>query len=247
MSFLGRISFAILLTIFAGTGIAGPVSVLFVGNSLTQVNNLPGVFKQFAEESSLHPTVEVSSITPGGAFLYDHWKHGQAVAMLRDKHPNFLVLQGQSTEPLSARESFSRCAALFKTEADRVGATTIMFATWARPATDPYYKQPTSGGSPAAMQAGLDSAYAEVAKNIGAKLAPVGLAFERVQHDSAKIRLLDGTQHPSPAGTYLAAAVLFRTIFNVSPVESKYHGALPNEVANVLQRTANDVRPPPQL
>ena len=241
MSFPGRISFAILLALFARTALAGTVSVLFVGNSLTQVNDLPGVFKHFAAESSLHQTVEVSSVTPGGAFLYDHWKQGQALAMLREKHPNFLVLQGQSTEPLSARESFSRCAALFKTEADRSGATTVMFATWARPANDPYYKQPTSGGSPAAMQAGLDSAYATVAKDIGARLAPVGVAFERAQRDSPTIRLLDGTQHPSPAGTYLAAAVLFRTMFNGSPVDSKYNGALSKEAARTLQSVANEL------
>src|SRR5205823_5750455 len=146
--------------------------------------------------------------------LYDHWKRGEALALLREKHPNFLVLQGQSTEPLSARQSFSRCAARFKAEADHVGAMTILFATWARPAGDPYYKEPTSGGSPAAMQAGLNSAYASVAENIGAMLAPVGVAFERAQQNSSKIRLLDGTQHPSPAGTYLAAAVLFRAMFD---------------------------------
>src|ERR1043165_7322360 len=65
-------AFAIFLTLFGKTALAGSVSVLFVGNSLTQVNDLPGVFKQFAAESPLHLTVEVSSITPGGAFLYDH-------------------------------------------------------------------------------------------------------------------------------------------------------------------------------
>src|ERR1043166_7843017 len=239
MSFF-KSAFAIFLTLFGKTALAGSVSVLFVGNSLTQVNDLPGVFKQFAEESPLHLTVEGSAITPGGAFLYDHWNHGQAVAMLRDKHPNFLILQGQSTEPLSARESFSRGAALFKSEADRVGGTTIMFATWARPANDPYYKEASSGGSPATMQAGLDAAYASVANDIGARLAPVGVAFTRVQNDAPKIQLLDGTQHPSPAGTYLAAAVLFRAMFNVPP-ESNYYGGLSTEVASNLQKAASEI------
>ena len=221
--------------------LATGVSVLFVGNSLTQVNDLPTVFKRFAAESSLRAEVEITSITPGGAFLYDHWKQGQALAMLRDKHPNFLVLQGQSTEPLSARESFSRCSALFKTEADHAGATMILFATWARPAGDPYYNDPTSGRSPAAMQTGLNSTYASVAKNIGATLAPVGVAFERAQQDSPKIQLLDGTQHPSPAGTYLAAAVLFRAVFNASSAESTYYGNLPKETATRLQHVADEV------
>jgi len=205
------------------------------------MNDLPTTFKKLAASSSLHVDVDVTSITPGGAFLYDHWKRGEATALLREKHPNFLVLQGQSTEPLSAPKSFSQSAALFKAEADRVGATTVLFATWAHPAGDPYYKDPRSGGSPAAMQARLNSAYATLAKETGATLAPIGVAWERAQRIAPEIRLLDGTQHPSPAGTYLAAAVLFRTMFNASPVGSPYYGHLSKEVATSLQRVAEEI------
>lgn len=237
-----RTVFAILLAgLAAKADAASSVSILFVGNSLTQVNDLPAVFKRFAAESPSHFEVETVAVTPGGAFLYDHWKRGEALAALREERPNFLVLQGQSTEPLVAPKSFSQSAGLFKAEADRVNAKTIMFATWARPAGDPYYKDATSGGSPEAMQAGLDSGYATVAKDIGAILAPVGVAFERAQQNSPKIRLLDGTQHPSPAGTYLAAAVLFRVIFNADAAESNYYGGLPKETAVQLQRVADEI------
>lgn len=217
------------------------VSVLFVGNSLTEKNDLPNTFKQLAAASSLHANVEVHSITPGGAFLNDHWKRGDVVAELRKLRPNFLVLQGQSTEPVSAAQSFAHSAALLKAEADRVGAVTILFSTWARPAGDPYYKDPSSGGSPAQMQMQLNSAYAQVSHSIGATLAPVGVAFEHSQHDAPQIQLLDGTQHPSPAGTYLAAAVLFRVIFNASSIGSTYCDGLPNDTAARLQRVAETV------
>jgi hypothetical protein len=240
MSRIGSLS-AILWCLIAKAAFAASISVLFIGNSLTQSNDLPGVFKRFAAESSLHADVDVSSITPGGAFLYDHWKQGQALALLREKHPKFLVLQGQSTEPVSALRNFSYYAGLFKTEGDRVGATTILFATWARPAGDPYYKDPTSGGSPTEMQSRLNSACASVAKSIGATLAPVGVAWERARAVGPKVHLLDGTQHPSPAGSYLAAAVLFRTMFNASPVGSTYYGGLPKEVATSLQRVAAEI------
>jgi hypothetical protein len=235
-----KIIFALALFIVANSN-AATVSVLFVGNSLTEKNDLPQVFKRFAAESSLHADVDVHSITPGGAFLYDHWKRGDVVAKLRELRPNFLVLQGQSVEPVSARESFARAAALLKAEADRVNAVTILFSTWARPAGDPYYKEPASGGSPAQMQSRLNSAYAEVSHNIGATLAPVGVAFERAQNDAPQIQLLDGTQHPSPAGTYLAAAVLFRVIFNTSPIGSTYYDGVPKERASHLQRLAEAV------
>jgi hypothetical protein len=236
-----RIFFALLLLATASGNAAG-VSVLFVGNSLTQVNNLPAVFKKLAAASSLHVDVDVSSIAPGGAFLSDHWKRGDVVARLREQRPNFLILQGQSTEPLSVPKSFAYFAGLFKTEADRIHATTILFSTWARPASDPYYKDAMSGGAPAEMQKRLNTAYASLAQKVGATLAPVGVAWERAHSVAPKIQLLDGTQHPSPAGTYLAAAVLFQTVFKTSAVGSTYYGALPQARAQTLQHIADTVR-----
>jgi hypothetical protein len=233
LSFVARISAA-----------AASVSVLFVGNSLTQVNNLPDVFKKFAAESPLHADVVVKSSTPGGAMFYDHWKRGQALALLREQHPNFLILQGQSTEPLSSSQNFASYAALFKAEADRVNAKTILFSTWARPASDAYYKDATSGGSPAEMQTRLNSAYAKLARKTGATLAPIGIAWQRAQRDAPDIQLLDGTQHPSPAGTYLAAAVLFRTVFNTSATGSSFYDGLPKETALRLQHVADEVALP---
>lgn len=226
-----------MLFVAANSGRAS-VSILFVGNSLTEKNDLPAVFKKFAAESSLRADVEIHSITPGGAFLCDHWKRGDVVAELHKLRPKFFVIQGQSTEPVSAPQSFARSAALLKAEADRAGAVTILFSTWARPGGDPYYKDPASGGSPAEMQRRLNSAYAQVSHSIGATLAPVGVAFEHSQRDAPQIQLLDGTQHPSAAGTYLAAAVLFRVIFNASPIGSTYYDGLPKDTAARLQRLA---------
>jgi hypothetical protein len=91
------------------------------------------------------------------------------------------------------------------------------------------------------MQARLDSAYASLAQAIGGILAPVGLGFERARINAPTIELLDGTQHPSPAGTYLAAAILFRVIFNSSPVGSNYHASLPATTAHTLQRIADSI------
>jgi len=241
MSRICKIGFPIFLLLTARIATAATVSVLFVGNSLTQVNDLPTTFKRFAAESSLRVDVDVHSITPGGAFLYDHWKNRDALARLRALRPNFLILQGQSTEPLSAPRDFIYYAGLFKLDADRVATKTVLFSTWARPAGDPYYKDASSGRSPAEMQARLNSAYASLAQNIGATLAPVGLGFERARTDAPTIHLLDGTQHPSPAGTYLAAAILFRTIFNASAVGSTYCSTLPETTAHTLQHIADSI------
>ena len=91
------------------------------------------------------------------------------------------------------------------------------------------------------MQTRLNLAYASLAQNIGATLAPVGLGFERARNDAPAVELLNGTQHPSPAGTYLAAAILFRVIFSSSPVGSNYHASLPATTADTLQRVADSI------
>lgn len=205
------------------------------------MNDLPTQFKEFAAESSLHAEVDVRSITAGGATLSDHWRRGEALAQLRQWHPKFLVLQGQSTEPLSAPQNFSYYARLFKDQADALQTRTVLFATWSRPVGDPFYKEMVSGGSPAEMQIRLNSAYASLAQNIGATLAPIGVAFEQARHNAPTIYLQDGTQHPSPAGTYLAAAVLFRTIFNSPAFGSTYYGGLSETSAHTLQRIADSV------
>lgn len=242
MSRIVRLGYTLFFLTFIGkAATAASVSVLFVGNSLTQVNNLPEVFKKFAAESTLHSDVDVKSTTPGGAMLYDHWKRGEALALLREQHPNYLILQGQSTEPLSAPQNFAYYAARFKTEADHVHTKTILFSTWARPAGDLYYKEQTSGGSPIEMQRRLNSAYASLAKNTGATLAPVGVAWQNAHRVLSDIQLLDGTQHPSPLGTYLAAAVLFRTVFNAPTASSTYYAGLPKKTALRLQHVADEV------
>lgn len=227
-----------LIALVRPTEAAPSVSVLFVGNSLTQANDLPAMFKQFVDGSPLHQGVTTRALTPGGALLYDHWKKGEALFALREQRPNFLVLQGQSTEPLFAPQNFRYYAGLFKAEADRANTATVLLSTWARPANDPYYKHPSSGGSPEEMQTRLNAAYASLAHDLGIPLAPVGVAFEHVHRDAPNIELLDGTQHPSRAGTYLAAATLFRTLFSTSAVNSSYYGGLPKETALTLQRIA---------
>lgn len=216
-------------------------SILFVGNSLTYVNNLPEVFRQFAAGSPLQAKVEVQAVAVGGYFLSDHWKRGEALATMRQQHPDLLILQGQSVEPLLANASFNSSGRLFKGEADRLQIRTILLGTWARPAGDPYYKDTTSGGSPPKMQRLLDMAYASLARQLHVAWVPAGIAFSRAEQSLPSIPVLDGTQHPSPAGTYLAAAVLYRVAFAEATASSEYYFNLPKETALSLQQVASEI------
>ena len=158
--------------------------------------------------------------------------------MLRLHRPDVLVIQGQSTEPLTDPSGFFLAAELLKEEADEIGARTILFETWARPAGDAFYARPESGGSPATMQARLDDVYRWLGDQLGVEVAGVGRAFETAATRLPGVPLLDGTQHPTAAGSYLAAAVLFRCFFHSSPLETGFTAGLPESVARALRRAA---------
>ncbi len=228
--------------LFAATA-RSDLSVLFVGNSLTSTNDLPDVVRRFAAGLPSRPEIAVRAITRGSARFSDHWRKGKVSAEVKRQRPDFLILQGQSTEPLYAPQEFAHYARLLKSEADRVHAITILFSTWARPPGDSYYRDASSGGSPQEMQKRLNAAYASLSSELGAVLAPAGLAWERAQRGIPEIKLLDGSQHPSLAGTYLAAAVLCRVLLRQSSLTSSYYAGLPKPTALALQRVANETSP----
>jgi len=87
----------------------------------------------------------------------------------------------------------------------------------------------------------LKKAYVNIANKTGGYIAPVGLAFQKsiVQHPEINLYHSD-QKHPSLEGTYLAASVLFSTLYNQFPLG----GATPtdtdmsNETAKKLQNIA---------
>jgi hypothetical protein len=199
------------------------LSVLFIGNSYTYVNDLPGTVQQLGDSSGV-AKVMVDSVAVGGATLADHAISTGAMPRIDQALWTHVVLQGQSQEPLYDPETFEMYAALLAAEVKKVGAVPVFYETWARQAGDAFYQDPTSGGTPAAMQAGLRAEYQKVAKAAGALLAPAGDAWEKALAEQPAIDLFqtDGS-HPTVNGTYLVACVFHAALTGHSPVGSAEH------------------------
>jgi hypothetical protein len=92
-------------------------------------------------------------------------------------------------------------------------------------------------------QAAITEAYSSIARETGAVLAPVGVAWEWFlrEHDRPILHDKDNS-HPSMAGSYLAACVLFGVLFGESPagVQSGVKGLDEQEI-RLLQATAAGV------
>jgi len=98
---------------------------------------------------------------------------------------------------------------------------------------------PDQGLDDAAMQAAITQGYRSLGAALGVAVAPAGEAWQTVLRANPTIVLwqADGS-HPSPAGTYLAACVLYARIFDASPVGVADTGGLSPDVAQALQVAA---------
>jgi hypothetical protein len=220
-----------------------PLRILFVGNSYLYYNDsLHNHVGRIAEE--LHPQLldklDYKSSTIGGSSLSHHpMEHLLTPGRIGVDEPfEWVVLQGGSSEPLSAR----RRAAFIDTVKDydrlikRRGGQTALFMTQAYAAPHERVEE--------GQQAVLAAAYAEAAAAVGARVIPVGLAFELSYKRRPELPLhmeFDGS-HPSLHGTYLAACVVYLTLYggSLEGLQYDYFGRIPAEITRYLQKVAED-------
>jgi len=206
------------------------VNVLFVGNSYTESNDLPGTVQAFAAARGRELAQEC--LARGGALLRDHlaggWgKAASAIASGRFSH---VVLQEQSQLPLAAPPLFIEPARALAGLAAGHGATAVLFVTWAK------------RDSPQEQEA-ISRAYQAAARQSGAILAPVGPAWAAARKALPNVALHapDGS-HPTPAGSYLAALVLYGTLAGDTPVGLPDRHCAPGATARLQELAAAALR-----
>ncbi len=198
--------------------------ILFIGNSYTFING--GLDKQLKR---LAPSIETECIAVGGYTLENHWTNGDAVRIIREGKWDYVILQEQSQIPVINQKKFYDFARKFDEEIRRNGAKTILLMTWERP--DSRELGVTTDN--------LTATYAAVGKELDVKVAPAGLAFARAIRDKPELALYSQDGHPTVEGTYLAACVLYQTIFENSPVGNPYsERSIPAEMKAYLQGIA---------
>lgn len=195
-------------------GDAGPATlhVLFIGNSYTYVNDLPGMLQRISETAGVPPNILTQQVTVGGATLATHWVGPDAQARILERTWTHVVLQGQSLEPVYEPEAFEPYAALFGDLIVDAGAQPTWYVTWARGAIpDAGYAFP---GGPEEMQDRLTKEYGKVARPFAQSLmACVGDAFGASLREHPEIVLhQEDLSHPTVAGTYLAACTFYTAL-----------------------------------
>jgi hypothetical protein len=105
------------------------VRILFVGNSLTEANDLPGTVESIARSAGVKLSVE--SVTGGGLALIDHLTGAtDAERQIRRGGWTVIVLQQGPTTIGLCRDSLVLWSQMFKQLANDVHADVALFMTW---------------------------------------------------------------------------------------------------------------------
>ena len=217
--------------------------LLFIGNSYTYYNDLPAMVYEIARTQKKKLSVE--SITKGGERLRGHLKNEKVRKALTQEHWDFVVLQEQSSDP--ARQSESVIANIYPAAREldsliHVGspeARTIFYMTWGHKygTTHKIENYPlvyTYEG----MQERIKTTYLEMTYRNNATCAPVGMAWQRVREERPDYQLYNqDLSHPSPLGSYLAANVIYTTLFPAQ-YQSSYTAGFSPEQAEYIQQVA---------
>lgn len=208
----------------ADAAAATPTRVLFVGNSLTAANDLPGMVADLSARVG-HPLV-VEMRAPGGYALEDHWNLTDIRDVIAKGGFDWVVMQ---QGPSSLPESGVDLREWSQTFADAIraaGARPALLTVWPE-----WYRR-------SVFDAVIGN-YSRAARASGSVLLPAGLVWKRALAAHPKLKLYgpDGF-HPSRLGTYAAAVAIVARIAGRSPVGLPVPAGISAVDARAVQRAA---------
>ena len=179
--------------------------VLFVGNSLTYTNDLPGIVTAFARADGQR-AFESRTIAYPNYSLEDHWNNQDARREISKGRWDYVVLQQGPSASKEGRALLLDYSRRFAEEIRKIGGKPALYSVW-----------PSANR----MQdfRGVSESYRQAAEAVEGIVFPVGDAWLNAWTVSPTLELYssDGF-HPSAAGSYLAGLVIYEQLYNRSPI-----------------------------
>lgn len=220
------------------------LKVLFIGNSYTDVNNLPEIVKQIA--AGMNDTLVYSKSTPGGYTFNQHSTNATTLGLIAQGGWDYVVLQEQSQYPSFPISQVENEVFPFAKKLDSLVhlaspcAKTVFYMTWGRKNGDP---DNCPGWPPVCTYQGMDSLlqlrYTMMAQMNNAWISPVGKIWRYLRNNNPTIELYsaDGS-HPSTAGSYAAALSFYAVMFGKDATATTYTFGLSAADANSIKSAA---------
>jgi hypothetical protein len=208
--------------------------VLFVGNSLTYVNDLPNTLVAIAAAAG--DTIRVASAAGANLALIDHLTGStDAPQLIAGDRWEFVILQQGPTPAGICRDSLVLWSKLFEPRIRAAGAQPALLMTW-------------PGATFQYLWDDVRVSFQNAATAVSGTFMPAGEAWRAAWTADPSLQLYgpDGF-HPSPAGTFLTALEIYERVTGKDarslPARAFSNGeeiSLPVETIRLLQRAAHD-------
>lgn len=218
-----RFLFVLVFTfvVFSAGVFAQPMRVLFVGNSYTHYNNMPKILEQMAENKGVR--VEVTMDAKSNHTFEMHSKRKELYKTIRSSKWDYVILQGFSRELAQDQAVIDSLSLPFlKKLLDSIYinnscTNVLLYQTWGY---DGGYQEDSLDidWSYQTMSDRIHQGYLYVSQQLNLSIVPVGKVWETVKENHPQIQLYQtDKQHPSLAGSFLAASCFYAALFKTAP------------------------------
>lgn len=212
------------------------ITVLFIGNSMTYVHDLPGLLSNLASANG--KTIITAQNTPGGYFLSDHVSNPASLSLMAQGF-DYIVVQEQSAgniQPALPSPGITRPIAVIDSIAKVHCSKLLLYPT-------PGYPETYSGSvyTYPEMQSNIIHNYSLAAHSVRAACLPTAHAFRAIVTNNPGITGMwfsPNDYHPGIKGQYLHACVLYSVLYNQPALGSPAPPGISVEDAIMLQQTA---------
>ncbi len=199
--------------------------VLFIGNSLTYANDLPGMLGWMLAQTDV-AVGRIESVAFPNFGLEDHWGLSTTRGRITEGDFDVVVLQ-QGPSATEGRPSLLEYSQLFADEIVAAAGRPALYMVW--PSEARFFDFD-----------GVSDSYETAAEQVDGLLFPAGEAWRAAWAQDPDLELYgpDGF-HPSELGTYLAALVMFEQLAETDPrtLPAALVG-IADEVAAILNQAA---------
>lgn len=207
----GTLLLASLVAVACGSSHTGPTAVpggrnvLFIGNSLTRVNDLPRVVANIAAAAG--DTIHVGAVTGDNLALIDHVNGATgALAVVDQGGWEYVVMQqGPTSTGGVCQDTLVLAAGIFASRIRAQGGIPALYMVW-------------PAGDRVAFFDNVRTAYEQAAASVQGVFMPAGEAWRAAWAADATLPLYGSDNfHPSPMGTYLAALTIYQRVTGRDP------------------------------
>ncbi len=204
-------------------GLGAGARILFIGNSLTDGNDVPGLVRSLASAAGLGWHIEAQLL--GGASLQDHWDRGAARTRIQSGHWDAVVLQqGPSSLPES-RLNLRQWVGEFDGLIRAAGGRAALYMVWPERARLAFFDR-------------VRDSYALAARDVGGYFLPAGETWRAAWRVESGLALYGGDGfHPTMAGSYAAALTIFAGLSGLPPAGPVPVGLTPQTAERLRQAT----------